>query len=632
MLDKTGDAFLFGKDAKSVRFGLGSGATKPVLFDLAAGSLNESASRPPGLPAAPVQGLPVTKWKNETSPRWSGKPIDLYDGDMARSLAVRADRAGFVLGTSFSLQAFDAHGQQRWDKSTPGEAWGVNLSADGRIVVAAYADGTIRWHRWSDGQELLALFVNTRSKAWVAWTPSGFYQASPGGEDMIGWHVNRGWDQAADFFPASRFRDQFNRPDVVSLILDTLDEGEAVKQANAVSKRRDIGQSVIERLPPVLKILSPAEGASQAPGTVEVRYSVRLPSGGTLDRVEAFVDGAKVEARGLARIDAEAAGTVEPAGAPPAGAPPSTPDGSAGTITLPMPAHDAVISLVAYAGGLAGDPARVQLKGIAPARGTGSAPPADDEASLKPTLYALLVGVTHYSDASFDLAYPAKDATDLATALQAQKGTSTRTCRCSVLTDKDATSTALKDGLLWLQKQTTSRDLAIVFAAGHGTTDAKGKFWFLTTDADPKRLLSTAVSRDDIADILFDLPGKKILFLDACHSGAALNAGARGLQRSPDISTALNDFAQAEGGVVAFAAATGREFSFERDDWGHGAFTKALIEGLGGKADLLHKGVITAATLDAFLEDRVKELTDGQQHPVMTRPKTVPDFPIATDP
>ena len=73
----------------------------------------------------------------------------------------------------------------------------------------------------------------------------------------------------------------------------------------------------------------------------------------------------------------------------------------------------------------------------------------------------------------------------------------------------------------------------------------------------------------------------------------------------------------------------GGEVSYERDEWGHGAFTKALIEGFGGKADLLHKGTITTATLDAFLEDRVKELTNGQQHPVMNRPKTVPDFPIA---
>ena len=81
---------------------------------------------------------------------------------------------------------------------------------------------------------------------------------------------------------------------------------------------------------------------------------------------------------------------------------------------------------------------------------------------------------------------------------------------------------------------------------------------------------------------------------------------------------------------MAYAASTGREFSFERPEWGHGAFTKALIEGFSGKADILHKGTVTTASLDLFLENRVKELTGGLQHPVMTRPTTVPDFPIAT--
>ena len=44
----------------------------------------------------------------------------------------------------------------------------------------------------------------------------------------------------------------------------------------------------------------------------------------------------------------------------------------------------------------------------------------------------------------------------------------------------------------------------------------------------------------------------------------------------------------------------------------------------------MHDGTITTGTLDLFVERRVKELTGGQQHPVMTWPKTVPDFPIAS--
>ena len=81
--------------------------------------------------------------------------------------------------------------------------------------------------------------------------------------------------------------------------------------------------------------------------------------------------------------------------------------------------------------------------------------------------------------------------------------------------------------------------------------------------------------------------------------------------------------------MVAFASSTGREVSLDRTEWGNGAFTKALVEGLDGKADLLHNGTITLTELDAYVVNRVKELAEGQQHAVMSRPSTVSDYPIA---
>ena len=102
----------------------------------------------------------------------------------------------------------------------PGVVWGVNIAKNGKLVVAAYADGTIRWHRLDNGQELLALFVHAKDHRWVAWTPKGYYTTSVGGSDLIGWHVNRGLDQAADFYPASTFRATFHRPDLVTRALD----------------------------------------------------------------------------------------------------------------------------------------------------------------------------------------------------------------------------------------------------------------------------------------------------------------------------------------------------------------------------------------------------------------------------
>jgi WD40 repeat protein len=237
MRAKLGPAFLVSRDTASVRFGLDEGEAKTVLFDLAAASLADSPNAPSGLTPAKVDGLPVTDWEDKTTPKFAGKPLTLNDYESSHALAVRPDRSGFALGTEWYVRAYDAKGNALWSRPGPGVAWGVDVSGDGDIVVVAYSDGTMRWLRWSDDEELLALFVEPQSRKWVAWTPSGYYMASAGGEDLIGWHVNRGWNQEADFFPASQFRAEYNRPDIVKLVLKTKDEAEAVQQANATAQR-----------------------------------------------------------------------------------------------------------------------------------------------------------------------------------------------------------------------------------------------------------------------------------------------------------------------------------------------------------------------------------------------------------
>jgi len=63
----------------------------------------------------------------------------------------------------------------------------------------------------------------------------------------------------------------------------------------------------------------------------------------------------------------------------------------------------------------------------------------------------------------------------------------------------------------------------------------------------------------------------------------------------------------------------------------NGAFTKAVVEGLGGGADYdkSGRGRITLNMLDLYISERVKELTKGQQTPTTAKPQTIPDFPIA---
>ena len=237
MRDKGGSAFAVSPDASSVRFGLGYGEEKPVVFDLAAASLTDSPNLPSGFAPARVDGLPGDGLGETYAPKFNGAKLALDSHERSRAVAVRPDASGFALGAEWCVRAYDAKGKERWKRAGPGVAWGVDFSADGEIVVVAYGDGTIRWLRWSDGEELLAFFVEPQSRKWVAWTPSGYYMASAGGEDLIGWHVNRGWNQEADFFPASQFRAQYNRPDIVRLVLKTRDEAEAVRQANETADK-----------------------------------------------------------------------------------------------------------------------------------------------------------------------------------------------------------------------------------------------------------------------------------------------------------------------------------------------------------------------------------------------------------
>jgi uncharacterized caspase-like protein len=68
----------------------------------------------------------------------------------------------------------------------------------------------------------------------------------------------------------------------------------------------------------------------------------------------------------------------------------------------------------------------------------------------------------------------------------------------------------------------------------------------------------------------------------------------------------------------------------EDPSWGNGAFTKAVVEGINGKADLNSTGRITYKMLDFYISERVKELTHGRQTPVTQGPGGVPDFPITT--
>jgi uncharacterized caspase-like protein len=125
---------------------------------------------------------------------------------------------------------------------------------------------------------------------------------------------------------------------------------------------------------------------------------------------------------------------------------------------------------------------------------------------------------------------------------------------------------------------------------------------------------------------LQNLPGKVFLLLDTCHAGGATGAKGMGaLGYTEALRAAMAD----DAGVVTMASCLPSEISLEDAAWGNGAFTKALCEGLSGKA-ADEAAVVSLAALDNYVTQRVKELTAGKQHPSTGRPTTMRgDLPMA---
>ncbi|MEN9890250.1 MAG: hypothetical protein RLY78_545 [Pseudomonadota bacterium] len=268
--------FQVSEDGRAVRFWFGFREAMHE-FDLASRVLRAvpadgaapSAGTPPATFAPPRlqadDGRTVDGWENQRQPQYGGQPLPIGELETARSLAFSADGRRFALGTDAKLWLFDAaSGQPVWQVRAPALVWAARITAGGELLVTAGQDGVIRWYRGRDGAELLALFPHADRKRWVLWTPGGQFDAAPGAEELLGWHLNRGLDAAADFHPMWTLRERFRRADVIDRVLALRDLAQAVQQADAAAGKTGApaadAATLSASLPPLLQL----EGAAPA--------------------------------------------------------------------------------------------------------------------------------------------------------------------------------------------------------------------------------------------------------------------------------------------------------------------------------------------------------------------------------
>ncbi len=297
-------SFLTSSDGTGIQFGYEPFGQAPAHFSVTSRQLvmGTAANSDWRAPVTKAKGLVITDWRETAFPKLNGKALTHLQNEISRALAIAPDDRSFLIGASWSLYLFDRMGNRLWRAPVPDTTWAVNVTGDGKTAVAAFADGTIRWYRMEDGQELLAFYPCADRKRWVTWTVGGYYDASPGAEELIGWHLNNGRDMAADFFPIKQVKSFFYRPDVVAETLKVKDETQAIKVANGASRRQDQRVAVGKVLPPVVDILSPPDGVERVAGEVFVRFRTRTPTGEPVTSVQALVDGRPAQAKETARV------------------------------------------------------------------------------------------------------------------------------------------------------------------------------------------------------------------------------------------------------------------------------------------------------------------------------------------
>lgn len=540
--------------------------------------------------------ITITDWKNRYLPKINNKKVSFLNRhEKNRAVDISSDGKRIVLGTSWNIYCTDYLGNKLWKQPVQGTCWTINISGNGKILASGQSGGLIKWYRMSDGKHLLTLYINPETKKWLLYTPDGYYDVSPGAEHYIGWHLNNGPDKEAYFFPASKFRSKYYRPDVIDNILITLDIDEAVRLANTLSNRTEINTKIENMLPPVVNILEPYNNSEVKSDEITVKYSAKSPNGEPIMGVKFMLDGRPIETqRGFKPIE----------------------NSNTQSKTITIPQKDVTLQVLAENRHGWSSATEVHLK--------WSGQKINTEDILKPTLYVLAIGVSDYENDAYDLVYASKDAVDFANAIKLQKGGLYKDVVVKVLTNEKATKDGILGGLDWIQKQTTSRDMAMIFIAGHGVNDNIGTFYYLPYEADIESLRRTCLMFTELKYTASAIPGKLVMFVDACHSGDAMG----GRRAAPNINSLVNELSDVESGAVVFTSSTGKQFSLENATWQNGAFTKALIEGINGKADLFGKGKISIKALDAYIAERVKELTSGKQSPTVVIPQSMPDFPI----
>jgi hypothetical protein len=254
---------------------------------------------------------------------------------------------------------------------------------------------------------------------------------------------------------------------------------------------------------------------------------------------------------------------------------------------------------------------------------------------------ALVVGVSRYKfheGGLNDLEYAHADSRSIADFLKTHAGF--KDADISYLENENATVENVRAAVDLFLDRARENDLVFLFVASHGTQDPfdPKNLYLVLHDSKVTNMSRTALNMSELQTLFTTrLRAKRmVILIDACHSGGVDAAepvsGARQLERNENNT--FNVYAEklfSGEGRALLTSSDVNEISQEGKKWGggHGVFTWAVLEGLGGVADVNRDHVVTTGELFDFVSNKVREQTGGRQSP-RALAGTNRDFPLTT--
>lgn len=209
-----------------------------------------------------------------------------------------------------------------------------------------------------------------------------------------------------------------------------------------------------------------------------------------------------------------------------------------------------------------------------------------------PSGYAVLIGVGRCAYAPWSLPATVNDVRALAATLTdpTAGGYPDNENHLRLLYDESATGQAILDSLAWLGKQTASTNAtALVYFSGHGWLGPNGRDYYLIPhDAEPRRLLSSALPAAHFVDAIQALrPQRLLVLMDCCHAGGMATARTKAVAARftpAALPKALVTELGKGAGRAVFASAREEEQSYILPDGSLSIFTHHLLEALHGAA------------------------------------------------